>query len=78
MYMQAYYQLRKDELEAAQAEAWLLSLLSDEARGKVLRVASVGLGVCSRCHFMSGCASCDYDKALRFWLCKENWVKRTW
>ncbi len=31
MYMQAHAQLRKDELEEAQAEAWLLSLLSEEA-----------------------------------------------
>ena len=53
-------------------------LLSASAWLKIQRVAVTGYGVCARCHWRSGCDKCDYEKAVRYWLCKEKWSDKTW
>ncbi len=45
--------------------------LKAEHREKVLLVEGTGMGVCSRCHWRSGCLSCDAQKAMRYYLKQE-------
>ena len=39
--------------------------------------ASLGGGVCSKCHWQSGCYMCSGAKALQYWLKKEGFTVDT-
>ena len=45
--------------------------LSSAAKAEVEHVRLSGIGVCSKCHWKSGCFKCSGDKALQYWLKKE-------
>ena len=42
--------------------------LSEEDRSRIELVRLTGLGVCSRCHWQSGCLNCDPAKLKRYLL----------
>ena len=44
--------------------------LSEEDKAKIEQVRLTGLGVCSRCHWQSGCLDCDPKKLERYLLNK--------
>lgn len=45
--------------------------LSPEAQAAIKLVEDMGMGVCSKCKFLSGCLNCHAEKALQYWLQKE-------
>jgi hypothetical protein len=53
-----------------------LENLSPVAQSAVLK-ASLGSGVCSKCHWQSGCYMCTGAKALQYWLKKEGFTVDT-
>ena len=45
--------------------------LSPAAKEALEKIKNYGIGLCSRCHWSTGCLSCDYEKALKYLLKKE-------
>ena len=66
--------LKKDAVasfEATPASKPCFENLSPAAQAEVELVKVKGIGVCSKCHWSSGCFKCNGDKALQHWLKKE-------
>lgn len=48
-----------------------------KAAQEAVQKAGLGAGVCSKCHWQSGCFMCSGVKALQYWLKKEGFVVDT-
>ena len=57
-------------VEAWAEEVWNLLLPSHQE--DVKRVKDTGIGICSKCRWNSGCASCLWWKTVRYWRMKET------
>ena len=69
--------LTKAKAAAAQSEAaeveWAdaqLGNLSEEQSAYCKSVKKVGLGLCSRCRWSTGCDRCSYIHSVKYWLKK--------
>ena len=61
-------------LEGKDLQKWAEEVLQELTPGhqeRCLKVKATGLGVCSTCHWLTGCALCDFGKAVRYWRDKE-------
>ena len=57
-------------VEGEDLEAWamgMVDMLTEGHKELCLKVKETGLGVCSRCRWSSGCAPCDFAKAVRYY-----------
>ena len=50
---------------------WEISQLSERLQAHVSKVRLEGMGVCSKCRWVSGCLACDKDKAWR-WAVRQE------
>ena len=48
-----------------------LENLSEAAQKHIMLMKLTGKGICSKCHWQSGCFMCSEDKALKYFLKKE-------
>ena len=61
-------------LEGKDLQKWAEEVLQELTPGhqeRCLKVKATGLGVCATCHWLTGCALCDFGKAVRYWRDKE-------
>ena len=62
-------------VEPEDLEAWAEEMLKELTEGHqaiCLKVKAEGVGVCSRCHWRSGCHSCHFAKAVRYYRDRET------
>ena len=67
--VQAYVEAEVEFMAVAKAED-----LRPEDRAQFEKVKAEGVGICSRCRFRSGCASCDEEKAWEFACRNTLWA----
>ena len=67
--VQAYVEAEVEFMAVAKVED-----LRPEDRAQFEKVKAEGVGICSRCRWISGCASCDEDKAWDFACRNTLWA----
>ena len=70
--------IKEQEEEEEEEKDWRLEMLSTKRRMACLRVLRTGMGVCTKCHWRSGCHMCEFEKAVRYYMRNEGWIKKTW
>ena len=67
----------KQEAERASLLKWAeehFPELTPEQQVECEHIKALGLGVCSKCNWSSGCLKCDFSKAVRYYL-KDKKIK---
>ena len=62
-------------VEDEDLQAWaegMLELLTEGHQEICRKVKEVGIGVCSKCRWQSGCSGCDWTKAVRYYRHQET------
>ena len=76
-----YNKMVKDAIEAMAAlkgdrehfEGWAaetVEIFPEDLKHRCEVIKLSGLGICARCHWSSGCSSCDWPKAVRYFFNK--------